>query len=204
MALQTQSRYGFEDYLAMEELSRERHEFVAGEVFAMTGASENHNLIVANLVMSLGTQMKGRPCRVYVADMKVRIDAADMAAYPDLTAVCGERRFYDQRRNVLLNPTLIVEVLSPSTEAYDRGDKFACYRRLDSLRDYLLVAQDRTRIELYTRQDHGGWLLTEYAEPGAEVALASVDCRLLLGEVYDKVEFPPSLSAAPSGETADR
>jgi Uma2 family endonuclease len=190
MALQPKTPCRFEDYLATEREELEiRHEYVGGEVFAMVGATANHNIIVTNIVRELGTQMKGRPCLVYSSDMKVRIESADASKYPDVLAHCGEQQFFDDRRDVLLNPSLIVEVLSPSTEAYDRGEKFAIYRRLPSLREYLLVSQAKVSAELYVRQGDGRWMLSEYDGPDSEVPLASVECRLQLREIYDKVNF---------------
>lgn len=189
MTLQTQPRYTFEDYLAAERQAEVRHEYVDGQVFGMVGASENHNIIVANLTALLVTQMKGRPCRVYANDMKVRIDMEDACKYPDITALCGDREFFDERRDVLLNPSLVIEVLSESTEAYDRGEKFALYRRLPGLREYVLVSQERCRLELYVKQADSGWLLKEYNEDDDKVALASIDCALVLRDVYDKVEL---------------
>ncbi len=125
MALQAQPEYTFDDYLATErETAEEKHEFVAGRVYAMTGATYNHNLIAANLSRKLGNQLEARPCTVTTSDMRVRIETADACKYPDIVALCEEPRFYDGHRDVLVNPTLLVEVLSPSTEAYDRGGKF--------------------------------------------------------------------------------
>ncbi len=190
MTLQPKPCYSFDAYLTAERAELDiRHEYVAGEVFAMTGATESHNIIVGNINRELGSQLKGRPCRVYANDMRVRIEGADAGKYPDVVALCGERLFYDNRRDVLLNPSLIVEVLSDSTEAYDRGGKFAIYRRLPSLREYLLVSQHRVQVELFVRQSDDGWLLTEYSDPNATVPLGSIDCALSLVEVYDKVEF---------------
>jgi Uma2 family endonuclease len=189
MALQTQLRYSFEDYLAAEREAEIRHEYVDGQVFDMVGATENHNIIVANLTALLVNQMKGRPCLVYATDMKVRIDVADACKYPDVTALCGERKFFNDRRDVLLNPSLIIEVLSDSTEAYDRGENFALYRQLPSLREYVLVSQARWRVEVYARQPDGRWLLTEYSGANDEVPLETVDCVLSLQEIYDKTEL---------------
>jgi Uma2 family endonuclease len=190
MSLQPKPGYTFEAYLAAEREELEvRHEFVAGEVFAMVGATANHNIIVANIIHELVAQMKGRPCLVFSNDMRVRIEGADASTYPDVLALCGERQFHDDRRDVLLNPSLIVEVLSPSTEAYDRGGKFAIYRRLASLREYLLVSQDKVAAELYVRQAEGRWLLSEYSRPDAEIPLSSLDCCLAVREIFDKVEL---------------
>ena len=190
MSLQPRTGYTFEDYLAAEREELEvRHEFVAGEVFAMVGTTANHSIIVANVIGELRAQMKRRPCLVFSTDLRVRIDAADACTYPDVIALCGETQLHDDRRDVLLNPSLIVEVLSPSTEAYDRGEKFAIYRRLPSLREYLLVSQDKLVAELFVRQPDGRWLLSEFTGPDAEILLPSVDCLLALREIYDKVEL---------------
>jgi Uma2 family endonuclease len=133
--------------------------------------------------------MKGRPCHVYANDLKVRVRTADAGKYPDLIALCGEHEFQDGRRDVLLNPSLICEVLSDSTEAYDRGNKFAIYRQIPSLREYLLVSQQRVQVELYSCGDDGRWTLSDYSAPTDSVPLASVGCTLALAEVFDKVEF---------------
>ena len=141
MSLQPQHRPTFEEWLEAERASfGPKTEYVAGEVFAMAGASEAHNLVAAAVVRELGNRFKGKPCYVYPSDMKVRIGPADQGAYPDAMAVCGERQFLDAKRDCLINPTLVVEVLSDSTEAYDRGDKFAAYRALPSLEAYLLLS----------------------------------------------------------------
>ena len=193
MSLQPKPHLSFEEWLEGERASLEgRSEYVGGEVFAMTGASEPHNTVVMNIGSELRAQMKGRPCRVYASDMKVRIRGADAGTYPDLVAVCGEREFQDGRRDVLLNPTLIVEVLSDSTEAYDRGTKFALYRQIPSLQEYLLVSQGRVQVELYTRGPNDTWTLRDYTAQTDAVALTSVGCTLAVAEVYDKVDLEPA------------
>ncbi len=148
-----------------------------------------HNAIVVNIVRELSIQMKGRPCQVYANDLKVRIRPADAGEYPDLIALCGEHQFQDGRRDVLLNPSLIVEVLSDSTEAYDRGKKFAVYRQIPSLREYLLVSQHQVQVELFSRGDDGRWTLSDYSARTDSVPLPSVGCTLLLAEVYDQVDL---------------
>ncbi|MBK5971307.1 MULTISPECIES: Uma2 family endonuclease [Thiorhodovibrio] len=191
MSSQPLLRETFEDWLAGERLQTEgRTEYVRGEVFAMSGGSREHNLIATNIVRELGNQFKGRPCCVYSGDLKVRMEAADASAYPDVMAICGEHQYFDGRRDVVTNPVLIVEVLSDSTEAYDRGDKFAQYRTLPSLMAYLLVAQDRVQAELYTRADDGAWLLRSYDQLAQQVPLVAIGAHLLLAEVYDKIEMP--------------
>ncbi|CRI65180.1 conserved hypothetical protein [Thiocapsa sp. KS1] len=190
MTLKTQPQYGFEDYLAAERAGCDvKHEYVNGEVFAMTGASFTHNLIVLNLGSELRARLKGTPCHVLPSDMRVRIEAANAGKYPDLVALCEAPRFHDDRQDVLLNPALIVEVLSASTEAYDRGGKFATYRRLPSLEEYVLVSQHRPLVEVFTRQPDGRWILSETEGLDAEVAFASLGCRVAMREIYDKVDF---------------
>lgn len=189
MSLQPIHQMTFDDWLDAERARADgRTEYVAGEIFAMAGGSEEHNLIVANVVGELRGQLKGKPCRVYPSDMKVRIAAADVGAYPDVMVICGERQFYDDRRDVVTNPHLLVEVVSDSTEGYDRGQKFAHYRQLDSLQAYLLIAQDRVALDLYLRQNDGTWNLQSFDELAAAMVLPTIEARLALAEVYDKVD----------------
>ena len=179
-----------DDWLEAERAVLEgRSEYLDGEVFAMAGASLEHNTIVSNLNRELSIQFKGRPCRVYANDMKVLIRSANAGMYPDLVAHCGEPELLDDRRDVLLNPGLIVEVLSDSTAAYDRGDKFALYCHIPSLREYLLVSQDRVRVERYWHGQDGRWTLTDYRGLEDQVPLEGLDCVLALAEIYDKVEL---------------
>ena len=191
MSTAPQPRLTFDDWLAIERTATDqRSEYVAGEVFAMAGGSEEHNLIVLNVGAELRNQLKGRPCRVYPSDMKVHIAAADLGTYPDVMVICGERAFHDGRRDVVTNPTLIVEVLSESTEAYDRGDKFRSYRSLESLQAYLLLSQSRIQADLFLRQPDGTWSLSSYQEPSESIPLRLIEAELSLAEVYDKVEWP--------------
>lgn len=191
MSAAPQPRLSFDDWLAIERTATEqRSEYVAGEVFAMAGGSEEHNLIALNVGAELRNQLKNRPCRVYPSDMKVHIAADDVGAYPDVMVVCGERAFHDGRRDLITNPILIVEVLSDSTEAYDRGDKFHHYRRLGSLQAYLLLSQTRMQAELFLRQPDGTWSLSSYEGPTDSIPLHLIEAELSLAEVYDKVELP--------------
>jgi len=192
MSLQPKPILTFDDWLANERAAIEqRSEYLDGEVFAMTGAREQHNLIVTNLIGELHPQMKGRPCRIYANDMKVRIRTANAGTYPDLVALCGEHEFLDDRRDLLLNPTLIIEVLSNSTEAYDRGGKFAIYRQIPSLKEYLLVSQYRVAVEHFSRGADDRWSFRDFTARDATVTLESVGCTLRLAEVYDKVDLEP-------------
>jgi Uma2 family endonuclease len=177
-----------EEYLAFERASEEKHEFIGGHVYLMTGASRKHNLIVFNLAMTLGNQLRNRPCEAYVNDMRVRVKGQDYT-YPDVAVVCDSPAFEDADLDTLLNPTLLMEVLSPSTEQYDRGKKFESYRALGSLRDYVLISQDRPHIEHYVRQNEGTWLFSEVNGLDASLELASVGCTLTLADIYEKVVF---------------
>lgn len=186
VAIQKQ-RWTRESYLAFDRASDEKHEFIDGNVCAMTGASENHNLINVNITIALGIQFRGRPCKLYANDMRVRLPSHNYV-YPDIAVVCGEAQLEDEHLDTLLNPTVIIEVLSPSTESYDRGKKFEHYRALESLQEYLLVSQEQAHIERYIRQEDG-WLLTEAKGMEASIELSSIGCALTLADVYDKVTF---------------
>lgn len=178
-----------EEYLAIERTSPTKHEFLDGEVFEKAGASEPHGVIVVNLAASLHEQFRGRPCRTYVNDMRIKVTETGLYTYPDVAAICGEPALEDGHRDTLLNPFVIFEVLSPSTEAYDRGKKFAHYRRVASLTDYVLVSQDIMRVEHYTRQSGGLWTFVEHGRADDVLQLKSIDCRIRIAEVYDKVDF---------------
>jgi Uma2 family endonuclease len=153
----------------------------------MAGGSERHNLIAANIIIALGTQLRDRPCRVYPSDLKVRIRNSKNFFYPDVSVIRGETQFADEERDVILNPVLIVEVLSESTEAFDRGKKFSSYQQIESLQEYLLAAQDEFVVEHYLRQENG-WLYTKASELDASLALPALNCRIALSDVYNKVE----------------
>ena len=185
-AVLTQTSYTTEDYLALERSASYKSEFYDGQIYAMTGASRMHNLISGNIYRELSLQLKKRPCEAYINDMRVKAAEARSYHYPDIAVVCGTPQFEDAHVDTLLNPTLLIEVLSPSTEAYDRGGKFAHYRKIATLREYLLVVQDQPGIERYERQGDV-WILTEAEGLEASVPLKSIDCVLSLREVYDKV-----------------
>lgn len=174
-----------EEYLALERRAETRSEFYDGEIFAMAGASPEHNEVVGNVYTVLRPQLRRRGCKLYITDLRVRIPATNLYTYPDLIAVCGPPRFDDAERDTLLNPSLIVEVLSPSTEAYDRGQKFAHYRTLPSLTDYVLVAQNRVLVEHFTRRPDASWLLTIAERLEDTIELPTLGSRLALAEVYD-------------------
>src|SRR5438270_9398553 len=187
MSTQPTTQLTPEEYLAVERRAEYKSEYIDGEMVAMTGASRRHNLIATNITREIGQQLKGRPCEGYASDMRVRVPSTRLYTYPDVVVVCGEPRFEDDYVDTLLNPTLLVEVLSESTELYDRGKKFGFYRMIESLAEYLLVAQDECRVEQYVKQPDGRWLLSDYRSPEDVVELGSIQCKLALSEVYDKV-----------------
>lgn len=178
-----------EEYLAIERRAEYKSEYFNGEMFAMAGASPGHVLIVTNIVAELRGQLKQRPCRVYSADLRVRVSPTGLYTYPDVIVVCGQPQFADEQKDTLLNPTLIVEVLSESTKDYDRGGKFEHYRTLGSLNEYVLVAQDKYHIEHFARQPDNRWLLAETNRLEDTIPLSSIACNLALAEVYDKVDL---------------
>jgi Uma2 family endonuclease len=182
-------RYTIEEYLGLERDSETKHEYYAGEIFAMGGASRAHGLIVGNINASLNTQLRGKPCEVQGPDMRVKVAASGLYTYPDVSVACGKIEYDDRVIDTLLNPLVIVEVLSPTTEAYDRGKKFELYRKLESLQEYLLVAQDRAHIEHYRRQNDGEWVLSEATGLDTSLRLPAIECQLALRDVYDKVDL---------------
>ena len=189
-------RFTPEQYLALERKAEFKSEFDNGFIEAMSGASREHNLITVNVTRSIATQFENRRCEVYAADMRVWVGFAKQYRYPDVTAVCGTPEFQDSEFDTLLNPTLIVEVLSPSTESKDRNRKFAAYRRLESLREYVLISQSEVLVERYTR-DGENWVYTALDSLEDTLHLVSIDCAVPLKEIYAKVQFPVT------GENAD-
>ena len=186
MALAKSYYFTSEQYLERERAAEYKSEYLDGQIYAMAGATRRHNMVGNNISTSLTNQLRSKPCEVYSGDMRVQADQSRQYFYPDAVVVCGEPEFRDEREDTLLNPTVVIEVLSRSTEAFDRGEKFFHYRQMDSLTEYLLVSQDERRIEQFTRQPDGSWRLTETRETGA-AALESIACTLALEDVYDKV-----------------
>ena len=196
-------RYTVEEYLALERASEERHEYLDGQIYAMAGESPEHGDICANLVIEVGAQLRGRPCRVWTKDTKVRSGPIPQTrrifrglfSYPDLVIVCGEPQFHDAYRDVLLHPAVNIAVLSPNTEACNRGENFRRSRTCNpSLSDDVVVAQDQPLIEHFVRQQQDQWLLAaSISALTGRVALASMQCTLHLANVYDRVVFPPEV-----------
>jgi len=180
------------EYLEIERRAERKSEYFQGEMFLMAGASYAHVLIVDNLNYELKLRLKAGPCRVHSSELRLRVAPNGLYTYPDVMVICGGPQFADDRRDTALNPVLIVEVLSESTDAYDRDKKFDQYRTLPSLREYLLVAQDAPRIEQWIRQPDDNWLRAETRGRDANIQLASVDCVLPLAGIYDQIEWPPA------------
>ncbi len=189
MATQLNTFVSPEEYLAVERESDTKSEYFDGVVYAMTGASLHHIQIVSNVNTELSTQLRTRPCRALPNEMKVRLPDSRKFFYPDVTVVCGKPLFHDERTDIILNPVLVIEVLSPSTEAFDRGAKFHAYQTLDSLKEYLLIAQDKPVVEQFVRQEDGKWTYVATFGLESSVSLPSIECSLNLSAVYDKVDF---------------
>jgi Uma2 family endonuclease len=189
MASSPVTKVSAEEYLALDRAAEFRSEFLDGEIIAMSGGSARHSKLQVNLTLEIETALRGTPCQTFSADLRVRVSPR-MYTYPDLTVVCGKPVLADERQDILLNPTVIVEVLSPSTEHYDRGVKFQCYRGIESLRDYILVAQDQIRIEQYTRGEANTWTLRDYHDIRETLLIESVRVSLPLASIYERIEFP--------------
>ncbi|MEA2164170.1 MAG: hypothetical protein QOK37_2297 [Thermoanaerobaculia bacterium] len=186
-----------QEYLDLERKSEIRSEYIDGEMIAMSGASRRHARIAGNLHGEIWARLRGTGCEVYINDLRVKVSPTGMYTYPDIVALCGEPELEDEHVDTLLNPSVIIEVLSDSTEAYDRGEKFAHYRRIDSLREYVLVSQNKVRVEHY-RRDADQWILSEISGPDAILHLQSIDCHVAVSTIYEKVEFDALPTAAPA------
>ena len=178
-----------DEYLAFERASETRHEFLDGRVYAMAGASMSHGDIIQNTSSHLFIKLRGGQCRAITNDLRVRVGATGLNTYPDIVVVCGEPRLTDDHLDTLLNPTILFEVLSPSTEAYDRTTKWEHYQLLESLQEYVLIKQNTPRVEHYTRQNDGSWRYVATTGLEAAVTLPSLGCTLTLAEIYENVTF---------------
>lgn len=187
MALPERETYTEAEYLTFERESEFKHEYIDGQILAMMGGTGNHSMIAVAIAVTIGNQLDERKCRPFNSDMRVR--ALNAYTYPDFSVVCGEVQYADEREDTVLNPTLIIEVLSPSTEGFDRGEKFQRYRWIPSLQEYVLVAQNRPYIERFTRQPSGEWLLAEAMGLDATIDLPAIGCSLPLTSVYRYVRF---------------
>lgn len=190
MASNPKTFYTPEEYLAFERSVPNKHEYFGGEISAIGRVSADHVLVVTNLVGELVAQVKGESCRVYSAALRVRVGPTGFYTYPDVIVLCDEPRFSDDHEDTLLNPALIIEVLSESTKDYDRGGKFEKYRTIDSFVEYLVIAEDRPHVEHWVRQPDKVWVLHETNSLEDTIHLKSVPCSLPLSEIYDKIDFP--------------
>ena len=178
-----------EEYLEIERKAEFKSEYYNGEMFAMAGARESHDVLAGNIRFQLQLQLRRRDCIIFSSDMRVHVPATGLYTYPDAAVVCGERLFLDDRHDTLLNPSLIVEVLSPSIEIYDRGRKFDNYRSIESLMEYLMVSTDRVHADLLTRHTDELWMLRVADKPADVIEIRSIDCRLTLADIYEKVDL---------------
>ena len=178
-----------EEYLFQERLAESKSEYVNGEIFAMAGASREHNLISSNVVIGLGAQLFDTSCSIYSSDMKVKIESAKKYTYPDVLVTCDKERFEDDKKDVLLNPIVIIEVLSDSTEAYDRGLKFFHYQSLRSFVEYYLISQKFCHVEKFERQNNNLWIYSEYHDMNDQVEIKAINSKVFLKDIYRKVDF---------------
>ena len=201
-AVLSRAHFTFEDYLAWEETQTERHEYIGGEVFAMAGGSTVHNTLTGNMYMALRAQTRDTPCRVYMADVRLHVQAADASFYPDVFVTCSAADA--GRRSVQQDALLIVEVLSPSTEGHDRGDKFAAYRLLPSLQTVVFVAQGQPHVEAFTRNADGSWTLHEASGLDAQLHCAAAERSFVftLAELYAEVDFSAAAAEAAAAAAA--
>ena len=181
-------RYSAEEYLAIDNEADYKSEYVAGEIFAMGGATPKHVLIAGNTAREFGNRLRDTNCQVYSADLRIQADLDNVYYYPDVVVVCGRPEYRDSRRNTVTNPLVIVEVLSPTTRNYDRGDKFAHYRRLDSLREYILIDQEACHVEHFVRKE-GIWEFSESDDCQGNLVIPTLDIAIALKEIYAKLEF---------------
>jgi Uma2 family endonuclease len=178
-----------EEYLAMEEVSETRNELVGGVLLGMSGNTYPHVVIVRNLMVELGGQLRGKPCDVVCNELKVKVELTGDYFYPDLVGLCGTPVFDQPNQVTVLNPTMLIEVLSPSTEAYDRGQKFLHYQQIPTLKEYVLVSQGEPRIEIYTRGENSAWTYKMVSGLEASASFVSIECTVALADVYRDVAF---------------
>ncbi len=187
--------YTVEHYLELEEKAETKSEYLSGQIFAMSGGSPRHSRIAANIIRRVGNALDAEPCEIFTSDLRVTVMPTGLKTYPDLTVVCGEPYFHPLDTNSLINPMVLFEVLSPSTEGYDRGEKWANYRQLDSLQEYVLVSQHTPLVEVYARQEDSSWKFTATTAIDGKISLPSLSAELSLAEIYEKIEFDPTVPA---------
>ncbi len=194
--------YSFEEYLDLEEVAEFRSEFHDGEIIPVEAATDNHAAITGNAITALNNALrrKNKKCKVFDASLKVRIEEHNHAVYPDIMVICGERQYYENRKDVVLNPLLIIEVLSPSTSSYDRGDKFAKYRSLPSFKEYVLISQNQRKVETWFKQEENVWRISHASGKDASIHLFSLEEDIALEDIYYLIdEFEPEIPAKKYG-----
>lgn len=184
-----QIQFSYDEYLARERISQTKSEYYAEQIFAMSGGTPRHNTIGVNLVATSRNRLRGTPCRPFNSDQRIRIQACGLATYPDVSFVCGELELDSQDVDAIVNPRVIFEVLSKSTESYDRGKKFDFYRQLNSLREYVLISQEEAQVERFTKQPNGNWLLSIYKGLDSTLPLSTVAIEIPLTDIYEDVVF---------------
>ncbi|NWJ48745.1 MAG: Uma2 family endonuclease [Chloroflexi bacterium] len=189
MVQPARQNYTPEEYLRLEESSLEKHEFYKGDIFLMAGATESHNLIAANAIIELGSGLRGKPCKVYSSDMRIQVQSNGLYTYADVSVVCGQVEFATSRTDTITNPILIIEVLSPSTEKYDRSQKFELYRALTSLENYLVIDQARIYVEYHRRVEGTKWLMETYSRLDEVIKLPWFNLQIPLVNLYDKTDL---------------
>lgn len=197
MGLEKQ-RYTVSEYLAFERTAEVRHEYRNGEILAMAGGSYNHSLILANLIRELGNALKGKPCRALESNLRVKIPRTPLYTYPDATVICGDPQFdaSDAGMETITNPRALFEVLSPTSEAYDRGEKFTRYRQMESLQEYVLVSQDSPHVQVFVKQEGATWLFTAFSGLDAKARIGGLEIDIPLREIYAGIQFPPEAPLA--------
>ncbi|MGI8494057.1 MAG: Uma2 family endonuclease [Pyrinomonadaceae bacterium] len=196
--------YTLDEYLELDHESEEKIEFWDGHIFTLAGASVNHNQIQINLILSLGNKLRGKGCRIFPSDMRVKVPDYPPYRHPDLSALCGEAEFEKiGNQELFVNPQLVVEILSDSTAVFDRGYKFTYYKSIESFTEYVLIAPDRPHISQFVKQDANGWLNREFNDINDSFHLSSLDCGANLREIYQDVVFPDIILPFDSRETAE-
>ncbi len=178
-----------EEYFAFEETSLEKHEYYNGEIFAMAGASIAHNQIVGNTLSDINQHLRNKNCQVFPSDLKIHIEANFLNTYPDLSIVCGQPQLYNNRTDTIINPSILIEVLSPSTKDYDRGSKFTLYREIPTLKEYILISSTEYRFEKFARQQDNTWHFSEVRTPDETIRIETIDFQIPLIELYRNVDF---------------
>lgn len=175
--------------MAFERAALDKHEYYKGEVFAMSGNTMRHNQIQVNAIGEIRNHLKGKPCRIFGSELRVHVPLNEWYTYPDAIIVCDEPQLQDEEFDTLLNPTVIIEILSKSTQSYDRGDKFSLYRSIPSFQEYILIHSDKVAIEQFNRQPNGSWVMKEFGEEGEQLFIQTIQFALPLTQLYERVKF---------------